>query len=427
MRPWLREGLLSMAVIGICWVAAVGYWRGANRIPSTIDAVWLMLALPLALLTALWYGRRVIAKPAPAAATAPTAAPVPAAPAEPPGINLLYSACRVPHGDSADALAAALERGDARAILDPVLTGDDGYPVMSARTKGAHPDAVLEWLQAAGVDPALFNDEQLRALSLGADLATELAGAALDGHGEAPSLRLLTLLPAAWGAEQRRAAGQFLSAALAEGGWPAQRTEVLDMPGGAGAALAALAAGNSPLSLLLACASHIGDDSLAAWSDALTVYTAAHQQGLIPGEGAAGLLAGPGQGALSMHSLSGRRATSADISRKPDASLLCELAAKLMAPGAAKVGAIVADTGHRTSRVMELMALARTAAPHIDTGTGLLCIGRATGTCGDAAVLAALALAATRAAQLDAPVLCVSNEDEFQRCVILVRPPASKA
>src|SRR5690606_4592531 len=114
--------------------------------PSPLDLLLVMLGLPLLLLTGLWFGRRLFgrrlltrspAAAAPDSAGTPAAAPSSSASAAAPTLAILASSLRMPHGESPAALLAALERGNARATLDPELTGDDGYPIMSVRAAAA--------------------------------------------------------------------------------------------------------------------------------------------------------------------------------------------------------------------------------------------------------------------------------------------------
>jgi hypothetical protein len=134
----------------------------------------LLVGLPLALLLAVlagtsWIVRRTVA---PAVATAAAAAPaIDAGHASmaPPPLAILATSLRVPHGDSPEALAAAIADGKARPDLDRELVDDDGYPVMCARcpdADDADDDALREDVSAfvaaqGGTDPQ-FSDEQWR-------------------------------------------------------------------------------------------------------------------------------------------------------------------------------------------------------------------------------------------------------------------------
>jgi hypothetical protein len=435
MAAWLRNTLLAVLVVGLTWSAAVAYWRGSASAPSPTDMILVMLGLPLLLLGGLWYGRRLLAPAASTPAAAPAAAPdpTPATAAEAPALSIVAASLRMPHGASAAELRAALERGNARATLDPELTGDDGYPVMSVRAQAAMDadgrEQVAAWIDRHGGDAGQLYEEHLRALLLGGAVAAELAALAADAWmpagAQAPALQLALLPPTEWNADLRRAALLHLRQAVLDAGWP--EAQVLPQIVDDVAALLPGGARHSPLTLLVACASHVGEYTVNEWSADLTLFSAAHQQGLIPGEGAAGLLLSA-QAAPSQARISGAwalRESSADSERKPDSRLLANLVTRTLQEAAvppAAVAAVVADTGHRISRTMELMGLVRDAFPHLDTATDVLATGTASGSCADAAFVAALALAAEQAEALQAPVLCVTNEDPFRRSALLVRP-----
>jgi hypothetical protein len=191
------------------------------------------------------------------------------------------------------------------------------------------------------------------------------------------------------------------------------------------------------IALLLACGSHLGEDSVEQWSGKGTLFTPGRPQGHIPGEGAAGLLltdlarARSVAGAViaMLHTVDeARRHNSADESKRADATLLGTLTEKVLARGAAQaseVAMIVADTGHRTSRVLELMGLATSALPQLDAEADVASLGVSGGTCGAVPFMTALALSHHHAIERDAPVLCISNEDPYRRCAALIRPAAS--
>lgn len=434
MASWLRHLLLAMLVIAITWSAAVVYWRNSPGTPTPSDLIIVMLGLPLLLLGGLWYGKRLLAPAAPAAADTPSPAPAAPTPApQTPTMAILGASLRLPHAESAAELAACLERGNARATLDPELVGDDGYPIMSVRAKAADDadarDQVAAWTLRHAGNAGQLQDEHLRALVLGGAVAQELGALAVDdciAPGQpAPPLQLALLAPPGWNAEVRRTALLYLRQALADAGWPeaAIDAQIADdasavLPGGAR---------HAPLTLLVACASHVGEYTVNDWSADLTLFSAAHQQGLIPGEGAAGVLLSnaPDGRHPRVSGASALRESSADSERRPDARLLVSLAKRVVQEAGLAVDSVTlvaADTGHRTARLLELVGLVRDGLPHLDSGSDVRALGASCGSCADAAFIAALALAAEQADTLHGPVLCVTNEDPFRRTVLLVRP-----
>jgi hypothetical protein len=462
MRPWIKKTLLAVLVVGLCWGGAVWYWSATNRMPTTEDLVLFMLVLPLALLLLVWLGAKLFAMlaAAPVAAAAASSQPsdkaTPPAAAEAPPLAILASALRAPHGASPDELTGAIADNKARADLDPELVDDDGFPVMTARSDSADDagvqEEITEWFAASGINDVRFEAEQWRALTMGSAVATELASQAvselLPADGAPPMLQLMPMLPGAWQLEQRRAAGLWLRHLVTESGWPTAHIALAaELPGDARGAtpLAVLgrlahhaaSADAAVVALIVACGSHVGEESVNQWAGNASLFTSSRPQGLIPGEGAAGLLladarqagAIEGAGVVLLHTVDeARRHNSADDTKRADAALLGTLTEKVLARAAAQaeqVAMIVADTGHRTSRVLELLGLAAAALPQLDDETDVLRLGAGCGTCGAVPFMTALAMARHHALERNAPVLCISNEDAYRRSAALVRPAVS--
>jgi hypothetical protein len=423
-----------------------------------------LFAVPLALRVAFWHSRKLFARHADSAATpatpATTAAPLPStpphlAPLRPPVLAILGASLRLPHGASTEALATALadHRGDAD--LDPELVDAGGHPVVTARSGAAMDGAlradILAWLTENGLADLRFSDEQWRALVLATQVTAELAGQAaqllmpaVDPSGLLRPLRLIPLLPAEWTSAQRRAAAQWLEHTVAQAGWPASRIERArsTLPGPDEASPAApfghlaheAVLTNAPLSaLVLACASHVGGATVAQWAADDSLFTSAQPQGRVPGEGAAGLLvlderqAGSIGGAAIVHLdalREMRSASSADASRQVDTALLASVidsALEHAGAALADVAMVVADTGERPRRVLELLGSVA-ALSRLDPGRDIARVGTACGSCGVVSFIAALALARHHALAREAPVLCVSNEDAYRRIAALLMP-----
>jgi hypothetical protein len=122
-----------------------------------------------------------------------------------------------------------------------------------------------------------------------------------------------------------------------------------------------------------------------------------------------------------------RRDTSADDARRVDTSLLLELVEQVRKAGAvdiSDIGMIVADTAHRSNRVLELMGLSAPAIPQVDAGDDIIRVGLGSGSCGAVPFVTVVALARHYALERGAPILGIGNEDPYLRSVILVRPPA---
>jgi hypothetical protein len=462
MRPWIKKTLLALLVFGLCWGGAIWYWRATNRMPSTDDLVLTMLLLPLALLLVIWLGVKlyalIAAAPAAAAAAAsqPSDAALPPPAPEAPPLAIVASALRAPHGASPDELSGAIADNKARADLDPQLVDDAGFPVMTARSAEADDtgmqEEISEWFTASGMTEMQLDAEQWRALTMGSAVAADLAAQAvselLPAEGMAPMLQLMPILPGAWQLEQRRAAGLWLRHVTTQAGWPAAQVALAaELPGDARGAspLAVLArlahhaaiGDAAVVAIIVACGSHVGEESINQWAGNASLFTSSKPQGLIPGEGAAGLLladarqahAIDGMPVILLHTVDeARRHNSADEAKRADADLLGTLTEKVLARAAAQadqVAMIVADTGHRTSRVLELLGLAGAALPQLDDEADVLRLGAGCGTCGAVPFMTALAMARHHAIERNAPILCISNEDAYRRSAALVRPAVS--
>jgi hypothetical protein len=460
MPGWLKGGLLAILVFGVCWGGAILYWRSSDRTPANSDLALYLLALPSGLLLAFWLGRKLIAlRPAaPAAAASPKPTKAAATPQPAPPLAILAASLRSPHGSSAEELSAAMSDNKARADLDQELVDEDGFPVMTARSDDASDEAlqeeITEWLIQNGMPELRFSDEQWRALTLATAVVADLAGHAasdlIPPEGAPPMLQLVAILPVEWHIEQRRAASMWLKHTVVQFGWPsAHITLAAQLPPDAhgtspSEVLVRLAqdraAADTPMAaMVIACASHISEETIAQWVANGSLFTSSRPQGAIPGEGAAGMLVTDlgqarsikGDAFALLHTFDeASRDSSADDTKRVDTKLLGELVERALKRGAAElsdVAMIVADTGHRSNRVLELMGLASAAMPQLDGASDVLRVGAATGTCGAVPFMTALALARHHALECEAPVLCISNEDPYRRAAVLIRPPGSYA
>lgn len=461
MGAWIRGGVLTMLTFGAFWGGAILTWRGTGSAPSTADLLTYLVVLPLAVLAGVVLVRRLaMAQPAPASAPAATAAAsaAPAAATAPRlpalALALLAAAVRTRAGSAVGELASAIAAQRARPDLDPELVDDAGYPVMSVRVPSAGDGAwraqADNWLAAQGHTDARFAAAHWRALELASDVAHELAdqaapAAGADDDADAAPLRIVPLMPGHWTPSQRAAAGAWLAHVAVRAGWPDDRVTVSPAPPGepsaAAVSLLSLLAGQSgtdaaaALTILLAFDSRIDQATVDRMAAEGTLFTATHAQGLIPGEGAAGLLlAAPAHarrldpGAPTLQVAAASRASSADASGRVDAADLRRLAGRVLADSgveAATVSTLVADADHRSSRVLEVMTLAHEDLPHLDAGIDVKATGPACGLSGAVPFLAALALAGHDVDEGASAVLCVGNVDPVQRSVALVRAAGS--
>jgi hypothetical protein len=195
------------------------------------------------------------------------------------------------------------------------------------------------------------------------------------------------------------------------------------------------------LLLLLAVDSTIDADDVDGLQSRGELFTAQHQQGRIPGEGAAGLLlASPmwpepetldAPPAQLGRPLLARRDKSADaVGRASTATLqaLLEAAASRSPAPADAPPVVVADADHRGSRAAELFESVQDALPAVDASTGVVRLGEVCGDLGAARGVATLALAHAALRQLtsaDATTYAVLMQDSHERVVVPLRhaPP----
>lgn len=433
----------------------------------------LPLALALALLAALWGVQRLRAPaPAPAPAASPTAttsaAPSPPLPGSEEALRqatvwVLGAAANLCLGAQADQAWSALQAVPTRPDLDPDLQDLDGLPVFSARVNAldtaewlaqasglAHPDGrVLPDAVAravgllASVLPPLL--DSVSALTLGTDAPASdthmaargdaspsyLSGVAVPVNtavarareARAPSLTVRLLMPPQWHPQDQERAvqwvkqqcGPLLDWAQASGAralrWlvnpvatPEAVWDELDQ------AFVQWHRDPRPdLLLLLALDSALDATHIDHLQAVGSLFTAQHQTGRVPGEGAAGvLLASPGWPRDGAHDerlatpplrlwrpVRGRREHSADAAGRVGSAALQALLTQALALSAAPVEAlqVLADADHRASRTAELYEGLQAVAPGLDPLRQVARLGEACGELGMARALAPLALA----------------------------------
>lgn len=452
---WLKTGLLAVCVFVLCWGGAIAWWRAGGSEPGALELGLVLLALPLGLIVS-WLVFRKFAMPRPAsakvAAESTAAQPAPVAPSVPP-LAILASALRSPYGASAEELASAIAEGKARPDLDPELVDDNGFPITAARRDDAVDDALQEelndWITGINMAQLRFSDVQWRALTLGTAIIRDLAGEAastLIPLGATPStLRLITILPTSWTVEHRNTVGMWFKHQVTQFGWPETALTWLDVLAGPGCVASTInqlacdipAAHHRLAALVICCDSNIDQETVGQWDAAGSLLASSRAQGLIPGEGAAGILLASLQQAQTLVDasyavlktfLEGRREMSIDESRGTDKQLLQDLVERTCKQANvefADVAMVVSDTGERANRMLELMGVVSTHFPQLEDQTDIARVGASSGACGAVPCITALTLARHYAMERAAPVLYVGNEDSHHRCTALIAPAAS--
>jgi hypothetical protein len=454
IRPysqWLRTSLLVGTIFVLTWGGVIWYWRVTDRVPDTGGLVLTLVVLPLALAGVTLIGKTLISSSSSTAISGEQPTATQATILEDrvaPIMTILATAVNVPQGMNPKALATSIAQNKVRPDVDKRLLDSSGLPVMSQRSSDSVVDESFQeeasaWLIQNETPGVGFSEEQWRALTLGTtatrDLVLQAVRNFLPTKDTAPSLRLIPLLPAEWTVDQRRLASRWLMHVAAQCGWPASRIVIDEapIPSSASAVFNKLCKESMPApipALVIACASNIGQETVNQWDANHTLFTSTNPHGQVPGEGAAGLLlagldeAQPAGSAPVTRFYFEERLLDADSGHrtKCDSSALLRnlvetLAAQLAVP-LSDLPMIVTDAGEQPARVLEVMQLANTLMPQVDGSRDIVCAGTACGTCGAVPLIAAISLACHFAAERQAPVLCIGNDDQTRRSVALVQP-----
>lgn len=422
---------------------------------------WLVAA-PVAALTLLWIRARMQKRSAGGAedATAGTVAPEAAADAPPQRpLEVLAGAVRLACGEGAQALAARLAALP-RPGLHPLLRDRDGLPVLAAFDAGLDVESLAHRLAPA--PGQRIAGEHLRALALLEPVALELFEAAarmmpappqaeaqvvaglrrrqVPATGAGGSVRVVALLPpglsesmigtcngwlrglaAEAGLDPRRSAFEVACAPAADAAWRQVERLLSDGQGK-----------HADWVLLLASASLVGGHSLRALASNDGLAAPGNAEGVVPGEGAAGLLLRP-QGAIRALD-AGRppvlaamriEALEGGLNPRRAARSTADLLVALMATADVPrddVVMVLSDADQRPSRSVEAAVAASAACPELDPADDCPALGVASGELGHVAPLALLALASARARDAGAPVLAQSVASMDTRVAVLVRP-----
>lgn len=475
MLAWLKRSAMVLLLFVAVWVLMLVYWSSMHHIPTTSDVLLYLLVLPAGFLLAIWLLRKAGAAlvtgwvASSAQASAPVAATVPAAAPDTSHeqawtLAILANALRTPHGDSAEALATALQSGEARLGLDPELKVN-GFPVKIGRVPEvdvvACAERLVAWQAVVGQPMGEWSQEQLRALTMAHDVLQEIAPMlaqhpllqayttappAQRGAIPLPMLQLLALWPSRWTLPERQTASLWLTHLLEEQGWPAEKMLTSPLGSSGSAEPLGLIDGVSVhshrqaipcLCLALACESFVSEESVAAWEQAGQLRRDKVDAGQTPGEGAVCLLLGDAQQVQQLAELApaglhraalGRRDKSADAVGRIGGALLEQLvqqALQVAAAEPAQVSMLVADCDHR--RLPELLALDQSALPDLDMKKQCLKIAADCGSAGAVSALAALAIAHFEVTANAGCVVCVGSQDAFDRAAAVVRPWAAEA
>lgn len=472
--------LLLALLTGAIWFVIVVAWQVNDVQPSGSDLALYLGGLPLlAIGTVLLvrYGLRQRRERAAERAAAPASGVRGTgesgdhdAPAVAYVLHLHAAAVHLAIGATAEEAAANLVEPK-RPGLHPSLKNAQGMPVMAAPVDDVDTDAVADALRAIAESQhqdqdfdRLFAEERLRAVALLEPVAEQLlmleseavAGLTPPGGESAPSLsgrrsdavappksrlRTLLLVAESWPQPARQMLGDWLLGKAEALGLPAERIAVEVVPiddasQGWGLIDQIGRRYHGEVTpdryLLLACASQLGESSIETLEASQRLLGSGRPEGLVPGEGAAGLwLSGPPEpgrdaspDALELHVLQ-RGHVAAGTSSRNATRQSSELMSKALACTTHKpdaVTAVVSDADHRPSRAIEIASAIAVVCPELDPVAQSLNLGVACGHLGAVAPWAVIAVAAAQARGSNAPVLAVGLADGEARAAIAVTP-----
>ncbi|MGY0612455.1 MULTISPECIES: hypothetical protein [unclassified Luteimonas] len=477
MSRLLRFLMWLLLTALVVWVVVIGYWKIVGVRPDVRALVLYLGVLPLGTFAVLALLKHGLANARSKASNAQadsleaagddaaTGGDAPAGePATPVGI--LASAVQLPAGSDVASVLGAIGTPAAPQLHQKLKDGS-GYPVFASWIDDVDTDAVMQAFEAAGgkhADIRRLPEEQLRAFGLMLPVTQDLLAEVVaedwlaaplpsvsGGRSTAPPpprLQASILLPSEWTSAIRElAVAWFVEEARAAGILAGQLVaEVIPASGSdeVWRHLSKIALPSSPpspapvLHLVLACHSQLGERSVQRLDQAGQLLSAMRSEGIVPGEGAAGvlLLAADADGGFALPPKAVLRAHATmrqGVSWQPRTAVqqMEDLFGQVLAraPGATsdEVKAMVSDADLRKSRATAVAGFMDRALEHLDPESDCMATGSSCGHAGIVSPLSLIALAAERAAANDQPVLAVAVAEPDQRTIALVSPPDSPA
>ncbi|MBS63978.1 hypothetical protein [Salinisphaera sp.] len=481
LRKFFKGFLLLALVFLAIWLVVIAYWRMTGTDPNGADLALYLVALPIAVI-AVFFGAKALVKrvrnkgaedDTASANSGDTQKPTEASrPEDALYLCLLDSALRLPVGSSGEDALAVLAEGKTRPGLDDVLVDDQGFPVFATRVEdvvdegleqaldlpGEHKDTPLHWAPA-----------QMRALAMGRDVLDDLltgqlpqilaelqapADSTEENHSRdraipaPPPLQLRLLLPAHWSVAHRESASAWFREHVERQELHPQLTVIakhaIQRAGAAGfgdlndLAFAADNEDRDTLCVILACDSLIGETEIARLDGEGRLFSQSNPGGMVPGEGAAGLVAAsPGLIAGMAHAdyarvhraaVGDRQTRTGEKSRRSeDQALLGKLGAKALANARRApedIGFVISDGGINSTQARERAQLISGQLDHLDPTAECPNIGTACGDLGIVGTLAAIGLSHSAVRTTGGPVLAVSLWHPLQRAAAVLQPPA---
>lgn len=455
----------SLLAFAIVWGLVLAWWQSNNYEPSRIDLALYLGALPLALVGGYLLLRGFIehlkAPPAVSPAAAPEMVdedPLAGNRARTAAAERTFSLCLIdafvsaPGGASADDVLAAIEAGQ-RPEPSSRLSDDAGFPVFLAEVPDLDVDGMAEKLaeDPGPLRPLSDQPAMVRALAL-LDEVMEKARQSIDRlfdqAVDKPHLQVLWLVPGDWNPAHfaglrvwlqlnywSRYAKTDLEISLLPVTNEAAAIHQLDET----ILRANRELAHNELSLIVSAVSAVDEQTVEAWAASGKLFTAQHQERKIPGEGAVALLlasqmlverlALPEVAVLSRVS-QGARDKPVDAGGRIGGKLVEQLLAGLLdvnAVDSTLIKAAVFDADHRPGPLTEAMEGLGASFEHLDPIKDCLSTGIVNGALPPVGSLIAVACARSKVLSTEAPVLCMSNQHELDRALLLASPFVAQA
>lgn len=460
MRRFISFLAVPFLIVGLVWLAAVVHLQQA-RIEVTGSTLLYAFVIAPTVLLLCWFGGRALftARSKKAEASQESSSPgqtvQSSAPARSPVLAILSAEVSSVAGNDLDGLLAGLQQGEIRPALSKHLNTQDGLPVMAALSDALDTESAADflesWLASAPMEhPARLDPEKARRLlalleipwfqTLG--LLQNLPPLAATPPSAEPRKRPLFIklfaaqgwevMLEAWLHQQLSPLDAFTPGFMRnDAEHPELQHDALRVAGAFNSESGKMPAGS--LLILVSCDSHGTEACIAALENDGLLFDGKHQNGSIPGEAAAVVLACPAdempegfEALAGLHAAAwGTRQKAVDATGRTDIELLGTLLGGLLdvhAVSADAVAALVSDCDQRSHWTAEAASLISAHLPALDPVADHLALGRALGNTGIASSTLALALAVANVRERKQPGFVASLAHTSHRSLALLRP-----
>lgn len=458
----LWAGVITLAV----WVLIILYWRRSMHMPNASDVVLYLFMTPMLLLSTIF----IVKKVAGGLLTFATAAPQPGIPMNAKNVNkhgseveqqwsmaLVFSAVCSRYGNVHD-LTLSIMDSKTRFDLDTALVDAHGFPILSGRIDHLEESVYArfeQWENTEKIKNVWEAADQrtiVMAHAVLMDLLQELLitdslsalmtkGLNEGNRHEWPVINIVNMWPIHWSEAQKLSLAQWFSHLLIEQAWPAEKINISPLNSLLMAdALSMLDRINlqinrqaiGALHILIASQSNLDDKTIDEWQSAGWLRTAQNKGGRIAGEGAAGLVLADVEFARQLRpaamvqvrrAVQRKRNKSADESAKITPDQLIETVTEALAVANLQpqdIKKISADTDSRVTRLSELFETMSALMPELDPSSEAFKVEVECGYIGKTSGLMAVLLGANQVFENEVPVLCICNNDSFDRSALVL-------